>query len=108
MNTQIAILATACLVVSLVIAGNMLPRVFAQQLENAVRAKSSMANATTTEKITSFVVLCTKPNIQSGVKWEDEGCKTLTEGTYPFMAVCPTSVIQSEDYEPKCDLKPIR
>jgi hypothetical protein len=108
MNKQIAIFATACLVVSVVIAGNILPRVFAQQLENAVRSNPSMTNATTTEKITSFVVLCNKPHISQGVKWEDEGCKTLSGGTYAFMALCPTSAIQSEDYEPKCDLKPIR
>jgi hypothetical protein len=110
MNKQIAIFATACLVVSLFIAGNILPRVVAQrELEKSIQSNPSLANSTKSEKIVSFPVICNVPTMSQGAKWEDHGCKLPNEvKAYPYMASCVAADTQSKDLEGICDLKPIR
>jgi hypothetical protein len=114
MNKQIAIFAASCLVVSLVVAANILPRVIAQgapgELEKKIQSMPSMTNATKNQKIVSFVVLCNVPIVSQGVKWEAQGCKTPDDAkTYPFMATCAATSVQSgQELELSCDLKPIR
>lgn len=110
MNKQIAIFATTCLVVSLVMAANILPRVLAQvtgELEKQVQSKHSITNATKNQKVTTFPVICDGVPSQ-GEKWEDQNCKMVTNQTV-FMALCSSEAIQAKnDLEKGCDLKPIR
>jgi hypothetical protein len=111
MNKQIAIFATACLVVSLVIAANILPRVLAQggELESKMQSLPSFTNATNNQKTVTFILLCNVPAMSQGVKWEDQGCKRVDEAKiYPYMAQCASASIQSKGLEASCDLKPIR
>lgn len=112
MNKQIAIFAAACLVVSLVISANILPRVFAQapgEFEKNIQSMSSITNATKNQKIVSIPFICNTPALSQGVKWEDHCKQATNETTYLFMANCPAISIQSgKDLEGSCDLKPVR
>jgi hypothetical protein len=118
MNKQIAILATACLVVSLVVAANILPRVLAQvgigELEKKMQpmqqAKATI-NATTNQKTTSFPVICNVPSLPQGVKWEDHCELATNQTTFLFTATCNAPNILTRtgtDLEDHCDLKPLR
>jgi hypothetical protein len=115
MNKQIAILATACLVVSLVMVANILPRVLAQPAPGELEKQtlSSITNATKNQKTFTFPVRCDVPVLSQGAKWEDHcklGTGTATnETTFPLMAVCVVSMLESgKGYEESCDLNPIR
>jgi hypothetical protein len=113
MNKQIAIFATACLVVSLVITANILPRVLAQvtgELEKQIQSMPSLTNATKNQKTLAFPVICDVPVLSQGAKWEGH-CNLATNetATYPFMATCAADSVQSgKELEASCDLKPIR
>jgi hypothetical protein len=113
MNKQIAIFSTAFLVVSLVVAANILPRVLAQiapgELEQKMQAKPSFTNATANQKTVTSIILCNAPNMSQGVKFEALNCKPPDEAKlWPFMLTCASETIKSKGLEASCDVKPIR
>jgi hypothetical protein len=112
MNKQIAILATACLVVSLVVAANILPRVLAQtasrELEKEIQSLP-ITNATKNQKTVTYIFVCNKQVLSQGEKLEGN-CKLAASKTqFPIIGVCAVSSLQSgKDLEDSCDFKPIR
>jgi hypothetical protein len=110
MNKQIAILAIACLVVGLVVAANILPRVLAQELEKKIQSMPSITNATQNQKVVTIYFKCNKPNLSQGEKLEAAGCTSVTnDTTFLIMGSCVASSLKSGgDYENSCNFKPIR
>jgi hypothetical protein len=71
MNKQIGILAVGCLAVSLIVAANIVPRVFAQdEFEKKIQSMPA-TNATGNEKSSLWIISCNVPNIPQGQKLED-------------------------------------
>jgi hypothetical protein len=112
MNKQIAIFATACLTVSLVIAANILPRVLAQTqnqnstIEQELLSKASLTNATKSQNTFTYYTACGKP-LSHGTSLEDADCTTKK---FIYQGTCPSSAAQANTdvAEKKCDYKLLR